>query len=128
MFMPKNKCIKKQSLKQKSILGFPGTMKGANELMQEYQKSGYDAAQTQSLYEKQLKLLTEKATEDYVSPMFFVFIYAHLNRKEEAFQWLEKAYQERSSWLVFLKTDPQFDNLRSDQRFTVMMKKIGVPL
>jgi eukaryotic-like serine/threonine-protein kinase len=108
-------------------LKFSGDQDGANTLVQIYQKSGFEAA-IKSLWEKQLDALKASAAEGYVSPMFFVFTYAHLNRKEEAFEWLEKAYEERSSWLVFLKTDPQFDNLRSDPRFTEMMKKVGLPL
>ncbi len=108
-------------------LRLSGDPEGADALIQEYQKSGYEAA-IKSMWEKQLDRLMESAEEGYVSPMFFVFTYAHLNRKDEAFEWLEKAYQERSAWLVFLKTDPQFDNLRSDPRFTDMMKKVGLPL
>lgn len=99
----------------------------ANVLMRIYRKSGYESAM-KSLWEKQLDALMQNAEQAYVCPMFFVFTYAHLNRKDEAFEWLEKAYQERSIWLVYMKTDPQFDNLRSDPRFTEMMKKIGLPL
>jgi len=108
-------------------LKLSGDTDGAARLVQSYQKSGYDAAM-KSLYEKQLDLLKMSSEEGYVSPMFFVFTYAHLNRKEDAFEWLEKAYQERSSWLIFLKTDPQYDTLRSDPRFTALIKKVGLPL
>ena len=104
-----------------------GDVDAADTLIEEYKESGYDSA-IQSLYEAQLETLLETAKDRYVSPMFFVILYAHLNRKEEAFEWLEKAYQERSSWLVFLKTDPQFENLRSDPRFIRMVKKVGLPL
>jgi tetratricopeptide (TPR) repeat protein len=108
-------------------LRLSGDVEGADSLIQEYQKSGYVAA-IQTLYEKQLEFLKENANEGYVSPMSFVIVYAHLNSKDEAFKWLEKAYQERSSWLVFLKTDPQFENLRSDSRYLAMIKKIGLSL
>lgn len=108
-------------------LRLSGDERAANTLMQIYQKSGYESAM-KSLWEKQLNALMQSAKQGYVSPMSLVFTYAHLNRKDEAFEWLEKAYQERSIWLVNMKTDPQFDTLRSDPRFTEMMKKIGLPL
>jgi len=112
---------------REKTLRLSGDEGAANTLMQIYQKSGYESAM-KSLWEKQLNALMQSAKQGYVSPMSFVFTYAHLNRKDEAFEWLEKAYQERSIWLVSMKTDPQFDTLRSDPRFTEMMKKIGLPL
>ena len=45
-------------------------------------------------------------------------IYVGLDEKDEAFAWLEKEYQERSWWLLWIKMDPQVDSLRSDARFT----------
>lgn len=91
-----------------------------------YQESGYKAA-IQTLYENQLDILNQNTPEGYVSPIAFAIVYSQLNRKDQAFEWLEKAYQERSSWLVFLKTDPQFDNLRSDPRLASLIRRIGFP-
>ena len=54
-------------------------------------------------------------------------IYVGLDEKDEAFAWLEKAYQERSWWLVWIKMDPKVDSLRSDARFTDLMRRIGFP-
>jgi eukaryotic-like serine/threonine-protein kinase len=112
---------------REKTLRLSGDEGGANALVQNYHKSGYESA-IKSLWEKQLDALTQSAKQGYVCPMFFVFTYAHLNRKDEAFEWLEKAYQERSIWLVTMKTDPQFDSLRSDPRLNTMMKRIGLPL
>jgi hypothetical protein len=47
-----------------------------------------------------------------------------LGEKEQAFEWLEKAYEERSSALVYLKVDPSFDSLRDDPRFTDLLRRI----
>ena len=44
-------------------------------------------------------------------------IYAGLGEKDQAFAWLEKAYDDRSSYMVYLKVEPMLDRLRSDSRF-----------
>lgn len=119
--------VKEAIFEMGRFLRLSGDEESANKLILDFQKSGYDTAM-QSLYEKELNRLIEDSKERYVSPMSFAIIYSLLNRKNEAFEWLEKAYQERSSWLVFLKTDPQFDNLRSDPRWAAMVKKIGLPM
>ncbi|MGH7703990.1 MAG: TPR end-of-group domain-containing protein, partial [Gemmatimonadales bacterium] len=40
---------------------------------------------------------------------------------------LQKSYEERSPWLTFIKADPDFENLRSDPRFTELAKRMGLP-
>jgi DNA-binding winged helix-turn-helix (wHTH) protein/TolB-like protein/Flp pilus assembly protein TadD len=52
--------------------------------------------------------------------------YAQLGDKDQAFQWLEKAYAEHSDGLVRLKEELAFDNLRSDPRFTDLLRRIGL--
>ena len=63
----------------------------------------------------------------YVAAYWLAVIYAGLNEKDQAFTWLEKAYQDRSWWLVWLKTDPKVDGLRSDPRFADLMHRVGLP-
>ncbi len=60
--------------------------------------------------------------------MAFAAFYAFLNQKDEAFVWLEKAYAEKSPALTYIKTDPEFENLRSDPRFAKLLQRIGLPL
>jgi len=74
----------------------------------------------------QLQRLHELSKERFVDPCFIAWIYTGLGQKEKAFEWLEKAYQERSNWLVMLKNDRLFDSLRSDERFTNLLKKTGL--
>jgi hypothetical protein len=52
-------------------------------------------------------------------------IYAILGDNEQAFAWLEKAYQESDDFLVFVNIQPQFENVPSDPRFAALMRKIG---
>jgi len=71
--------------------------------------------------------LKELSNQRYVSPYFIAMIYGGLDEKDDAFAWLEKAYQERSFFLLFIKTDPMMDSLRSDSRLTDLMRRIGFP-
>ena len=71
--------------------------------------------------------IKDQAKVRYVAPYWIGMIYAGLDEKDEAFEWFEKAYQERSWWLMFIKMDPLVDSLRSDPRFTDLMRRIGFP-
>jgi hypothetical protein len=54
-------------------------------------------------------------------------VYAELDEKDQAIHWLEKAYAERSTFMVSLKTEPSLDNLRSDLRFKDLVRRVGLP-
>jgi len=62
----------------------------------------------------------------YVDPYFLAEIYTALGERDHAFQELEKAYDQRSSWLVWLKVEPKFDSLRSDPRFKDLLRRVGL--
>jgi tetratricopeptide (TPR) repeat protein len=71
--------------------------------------------------------LKELSKRRYVASYWIAMIYAGLDEKDEAFAWLEKAYQERSWWLVWIKMEPMLDSLRSDSRFKDLMRRVGLP-
>ena len=78
--------------------------------------------------EKILRDLEHKSKDSYISPYILATIYAGLGEKDKAFQYLEKAYDERSldiSW--HLKADLRIDNLRSDPRFQDLARRVGLP-
>jgi hypothetical protein len=54
-------------------------------------------------------------------------LYAALGDKDQAFRWLNTAYQERDQKLVALKTDFLLDPIRSDPRFAELVRKVGLP-
>jgi serine/threonine protein kinase/tetratricopeptide (TPR) repeat protein len=54
-------------------------------------------------------------------------VHARLGEKDAAFEWLEKAFEEHASFLVYLKVHPLFDVLRDDPRFDALVKRIGIP-
>jgi len=68
-----------------------------------------------------------RARKQYVSSWDIAFQYAFLGDKEETLKFLETAYHERSTELVFLQKQPVFDFLHSDERYRALVKKIGLP-
>jgi hypothetical protein len=76
---------------------------------------------------KILQQLTERSQQTYVQPTWVAVIHIGLGEKDQAFDWLQKALQDRSAWLVYLKVDPFFDPLRSDPRFIDLIRKVGLP-
>ncbi len=50
-----------------------------------------------------------------------------LGEKEKTFVWLNKAYDERSHWLVWLKSDPRWISIQSDKRFVELVNNVGLP-
>jgi tetratricopeptide (TPR) repeat protein len=62
-----------------------------------------------------------------VSPFNVALIYAALGERDQAFAWLDKAYQSRACELVQLKADVRFDSLRGDPRFAALLARIGLP-
>jgi TolB-like protein/DNA-binding winged helix-turn-helix (wHTH) protein/thioredoxin-like negative regulator of GroEL len=77
--------------------------------------------------EKILADLQQLSKRTYVSPWLLAMIYPDLGDKEKAFTWLEKCYERREHDLVFSKVWPMFDGLRSDPRYTDLMRRIGLP-
>jgi tetratricopeptide (TPR) repeat protein len=78
--------------------------------------------------EKILRDVKLKSKSVYVSPYIIATIYAGLGEKDQAFEFLEKAYQERSLDLAsHLKADLRFDTLRSDPRFQALVRRVGFP-
>jgi eukaryotic-like serine/threonine-protein kinase len=63
----------------------------------------------------------------YSSAYQIAELYTELGRKDQAFRWLNTAYQERDWWLRGLKTDFLLDPIRSDPRFAELVRKVGLP-
>jgi TolB-like protein/DNA-binding winged helix-turn-helix (wHTH) protein len=83
----------------------------------------YAAAGNRKEAEKVIGELTELSKHRYVPTYPIAEIYAELGRKDEAFEWLDKAYQERAIHFVDLKVDPVLDPLRSDPRFADLLRR-----
>ncbi|MFL6374992.1 MAG: tetratricopeptide repeat protein [Pyrinomonadaceae bacterium] len=100
----------------------PDDLKAANAL-----EAGYSAAGARGYWQKNVELKLEEAKQHYLEPYPLAVYYAKLGEKDKAFEWLQKAYEERDAALVYLKVDPQIDNLRPDPRSQEIVKKVGLP-
>jgi DNA-binding winged helix-turn-helix (wHTH) protein/TolB-like protein/Tfp pilus assembly protein PilF len=70
--------------------------------------------------------LREMQDRRYVSASTVAAIHAALGEKDEAFKYLEKAYEERDVWLMNLKVDPVFSKIRGDARFRRLLTRTGL--
>jgi TolB-like protein/tetratricopeptide (TPR) repeat protein len=75
---------------------------------------------------KIVEQLKERSQQTYVQPMWVAVIYLALGDKDQAFDWMQRAYDDRSAWLVYLKVDPLFDSVRQDGRFTDLLRRVGL--
>ena len=74
---------------------------------------------------EELKKRSELA---HIPPSIIAFVYAGLDEKDEAFLWLEKAYERRDFLIGTLNVEPLFDKLRDDPRLDDMVRRVGLPL
>ena len=76
---------------------------------------------------RMLHELTAASKKSFVPAFFFALVYAGLEDNDQAFTWLERAYNERYTRFAYLKLEALWDPLRSDQRFSVMVRRVGIP-
>ena len=74
-----------------------------------------------------LEELTTESKRRYVPAFHIAIVDAGLGDKDQAFAWLDRAYEERSQFLVDLKFEPILDPLRSDPRFEHLLGQVGFP-
>ncbi|MGH9676227.1 MAG: TPR end-of-group domain-containing protein, partial [Candidatus Acidiferrum sp.] len=91
-------------------------------LEQGFRSTGWKGALAKGIEARQVQRKT-----GYSSAYRIAGMYADLGEKDQAFRWLNTAYQERDSNLTGLKTDFSLDPLRSDPRFAELVRKIGLP-
>jgi len=72
--------------------------------------------------------LLQMSARRYVSPYSIALVYVGLGDRDQAFQWLDKAYDEHSVRLINIAVHPRLTGLRSDPRFAALVKRIGLPM
>jgi DNA-binding winged helix-turn-helix (wHTH) protein/TolB-like protein/Flp pilus assembly protein TadD len=71
--------------------------------------------------------LDQLSRRRFVTSYGIALVYAGLGQNDAAFAWLEKAFDERSNWLVWLRLDPRWNGLRSDPRFAQLVSRMRFP-
>lgn len=61
-----------------------------------------------------------------VPPLVLARLYARLGQRDEAFEWLEKSFEERTASTAWLKVSPEWDNLRGDPRFADLLRRLNL--
>ncbi len=74
-----------------------------------------------------LESLGRLSAARYVSPYSIALVHAGLGDRDQALAWLDKAYAERSDYMLYLGLEPMLDSLRSDQRFATLLGRVGLP-
>lgn len=85
---------------------------------------GYAVSGKRREAEEVLNRLVNLSKDKYVSAYDWAMIYLGLGDIYGAFEWLEKAYEEPSQYLTYMKVDPRLDTLRSNQRYRELLKKM----
>jgi len=113
----------KEAIEQFNKLGehFDGVYESKPLLAHAYATSGKRAEAERLLRESK-----KESEHSYVAADQIARIYVGLGRDEEALVWLERGYDERANGMIFLKVDPAFDPLRSNIRFTDLLRRIGL--
>ncbi len=95
-------------------------------LMKAHLGHAYAVAGKKEMARQVLGELLEQAKRSYVSPYLIAVIYAGLGEQDLAFEWLERAYEERAEFIVYLRADPRLDPLRSEVRFSTLAQRMGL--
>jgi eukaryotic-like serine/threonine-protein kinase len=90
-------------------------------------EKGFRSAGWKGALTKGIETLQGQRNTGYSSAYMIATLYAELGNKDQAFRWLNAAYQERDRWLLGLKTDFLLDPIRSDPRFAELVRKVGLP-
>ena len=93
----------------------------ANALAEAYQRSGYRGWLLKKIQ------LVEHAPELDLAPLYFAHLYAVLNDEAHTMSYLERAYDQRSPWLLYVQVDPAMDFMHSSPRFRDLVRRIGLP-
>lgn len=76
--------------------------------------------------ERVLKQLEDMKKKGYVSSFYIASIYAGLGDKDQAIKWLNRAYDEKSDYLVYLNVMPLLDSLREEPGFKELVRRVGL--
>jgi serine/threonine-protein kinase len=98
---------------------------GGSALMKAELANVYGLAGRRGEAQQVLTELTEVSKQRYVSSYLMALIHAGLGDTDRTVEWLERAYDERAEFLVYIKVDPRLDRVRSDSRFDDLVRRMN---
>ncbi len=87
-------------------------------------KSSFQSSGCAGMMRTQLGISSDPKSQEF-DPTAAAALSALLGKKDDAFRFLEKAYEDRTG-IVFLKVEPQLDNIRSDPRYAELLQRVGL--
>jgi TolB-like protein len=78
--------------------------------------------------EVELEKFVQLSKTQFVPALHIARVYTGLGEKDQAFKWLDRAYEERDFLLIYLNVDPDFAPLRSDPGFATLVRRVGIPV
>jgi len=88
---------------------------------------GYRNAKLKGACTAVIEVLKEKSRKEYVSPYLIAIYYAFMGDRDHTFEWLEKAYQEHSTALEYVKVEDALEPFHPDPRYVDLLKRVGLP-
>jgi TolB-like protein/Tfp pilus assembly protein PilF len=89
--------------------------------------AGYRKARLKGACTALIEVLKNESQREYVSPYEIAINYARMGDRDQAFEWLEKAYAERSGRMEYLKIEDSLEPFHSDPRYVDLLKRMGLP-
>lgn len=89
-------------------------------------KAAFEKNGIKGYWQERIALDQEQSQRAYSPAYFTAAKYAALGDSAQALTWLEKAYEDRDTWLVSIKIDPIFDGIRSDPRFVSLLRNMNL--
>jgi tetratricopeptide (TPR) repeat protein len=102
------------------------TMSGGKSFIRSALGHAYAVGGARDLAVQALEELEGESVRQYTPAYDRALIYVGLGDKDRSFEWLERAYEERSSWMSYLNVEPRLDPLRSDSRFSSLLRNVGL--
>ena len=107
-------------LKQATLVG--ETPENVAELQRVFERSGLEGYRLKSL-----EFAKARWQKSHDNAHTIATLYAALNQKDQALTWLEKGFEQRALWLIWLESDPTFAPVRSDPRFQDLLRRMNFP-
>ena len=88
---------------------------------------GFAIAGRRNDAEKVLEELKELSSRRYVAARGIAEIHIGLGNVDDAFAWLDRAFQQRNGWLIHIRENPRYDRLRGDPRYVELVQRMNFP-